>query len=187
LHDLPLGLAFAASMLVWAFGEQAVMQRSRGQRISDWTYNLIAAVTALSQGVAGAAAVASVAPLPGGVWWPVASGLVLMWLGMTLRVWSIRTMGRMFTLTLAIQEGHHVVMDGPYRWVRHPSYAGALLGFIGIGLVCSDWVSLAVMTLGPSAVLIVRMRAEERVLSDELGEDYALYAKRTARLVPGIL
>lgn len=70
--------------------------------------------------------------------------------------------------------------------MRHPSYTGALVGLSGIGLAQGDWVSLAVMFVGPLIAFLVRIPVEEHALLQALGEDYATYSRRTARLVPGL-
>jgi protein-S-isoprenylcysteine O-methyltransferase Ste14 len=87
---------------------------------------------------------------------------------------------------VVIQDDHRVVEQGPYAWLRHPSYAGALVALAGIGLAAGDWVAAGVMLAGPLAVFLVRIAVEERALRDALGERYANYAARTRRLLPGL-
>jgi protein-S-isoprenylcysteine O-methyltransferase Ste14 len=79
-----------------------------------------------------------------------------------------------------------VVQKGPYRLIRHPSYAGIILFFIGYGLVSRNWVSLGVAVLLPAASLIYRIQVEERALADGIGAEYASYQRKTKKLVPGI-
>jgi protein-S-isoprenylcysteine O-methyltransferase Ste14 len=81
--------------------------------------------------------------------------------------------------------GHRVVSTGPYGYVRHPMYAGALLYFTGVPLLLGSWFGLAA---APLMVAMLAMRAvlEERVLASEL-PGYRDYAARVRyRLVPGI-
>src|ERR1041385_7191828 len=63
---------------------------------------------------------------------PLLIGAVFIWCGIALRLWSILTLGKFFRVTLTVQESHHVVTDGPYKYLRHPSYTGLLLALIGI-------------------------------------------------------
>jgi protein-S-isoprenylcysteine O-methyltransferase Ste14 len=122
--------------------------------------------------------------LPDWVFYP---GIFLILLGVTVRQWAIAVLGRFFSLNVQVVEDHQVVEKGPYRVVRHPSYTGLLITFIGI--------SLAVQSLGALLVLLAvfivsfgyRIRVEERTLLTELGEDYASYMKRTKRLIPYII
>ena len=119
--------------------------------------------------------------------WVFYLGILLMFLGVIVRQWAIAVLGRFFSLTVRVAEDHRVVEKGPYRWVRHPSYTGVLITFIGL--------SLAVQSLGALLVLLVvfsvsfgyRMRVEEKALLSELGDDYASYMKRTKRIIPYLI
>lgn len=81
--------------------------------------------------------------------------------------------------------GQHVVSSGPYRWVRHPGYAGALLAYLATPLLLdSTWALLPAIFL--TVVLIVRTRLEDRTLQAEL-PGYRDYAQRVRyRLLPGV-
>lgn len=106
--------------------------------------------------------------------------------GVVLRRWAVASLGRFFQLDLVVQEQHKVVRSGPYRVLRHPSYAGFLLTCVGIGLALGRWASLAVLVVVPTAAFVHRILLEERMLLAGLGDDYAQYRKRTWRLVPGL-
>jgi protein-S-isoprenylcysteine O-methyltransferase len=62
------------------------------------------------------------------------AGICLMVLGVALRWYSVSVLGKYFTFDVAIQSGQVLVEAGPYRYVRHPSYSGALLSLLGFGL-----------------------------------------------------
>ena len=62
---------------------------------------------------------------------------------------------------------------GPYRVLRHPSYAGLLVMFAGLGLAFGSWVSAAVALLVGFAGILPRIRVEERALAEEFGAGYA--------------
>lgn len=80
---------------------------------------------------------------------------------------------------------HHVVTDGPYRYVRHPMYAGVIVGFLGLPLALGSWWALIPGVL-LAALFVVRTGLEDRVLVGQL-PGYAAYAQRTRfRLLPGI-
>jgi len=87
---------------------------------------------------------------------------------------------------VAIQQGHQIVDRGPYAAIRHPAYAGSLLSFGGLALCTSSWVGAALLLVPIGGVFLYRIRVEEAALREALGETYARYASRTARLVPGI-
>jgi protein-S-isoprenylcysteine O-methyltransferase Ste14 len=113
-------------------------------------------------------------------------GIGVMLLGLILRHWSIISLGRFFRTTIELEKGQKVIDNGPYRYIRHPSYAGIILFFIGYGIVSKDWLSLGVAVFLPTASLIYRIQIEEKELAEGMGPDYVAYQKRTKKLLPGI-
>jgi protein-S-isoprenylcysteine O-methyltransferase len=111
-------------------------------------------------------------------------GLLIFLPGLVLRWWAIILLGRFFTVDVTIAKDHALVERGPYRWVRHPSYTGVLLGFIGFALSLSNWAAFLVIVLPIFAAFIYRMQVEEQALHTALGEPYRAYIRRTKRLVP---
>jgi protein-S-isoprenylcysteine O-methyltransferase len=111
-------------------------------------------------------------------------GLLIFLPGLVLRWWAIIRLGRFFTVDVTIAKDHALVESGPYRWVRHPSYTGVLLGFIGFALSLSNWAAFLVIVLPIFAAFIYRMKVEEQALHAALGEPYGAYIRRTKRLVP---
>jgi protein-S-isoprenylcysteine O-methyltransferase len=113
-------------------------------------------------------------------------GIVLYASGLALRWYAIIYLGRFFTVDVAIATDHTLIDSGPYRHVRHPSYTGALLAFLGIGFALANWASLLAVTVPIFAVFAHRMRIEETALLEGLGAPYRAYMDRTKRLFPGI-
>jgi protein-S-isoprenylcysteine O-methyltransferase Ste14 len=113
-------------------------------------------------------------------------GVAVALIGIAVRVWAVVTLGQFFQLFVVVQEGHRVVRNGPYRVIRHPSYLGALMTIVGIGIALDNWLSLVVCVVVPLAGLLPRIFAEERALEVGLGEDYRDYQRHTSRLVPGL-
>jgi protein-S-isoprenylcysteine O-methyltransferase Ste14 len=111
-------------------------------------------------------------------------GLIIMWCGIGLRLWSFQTLGRYFTFTVQTSEDQPVISAGPYRVIRHPGYAGILLALVGLGFVVDNWGSLAVITIAFACGLIYRITVEERALSRDLGGRYQAYAESRKRLIP---
>jgi protein-S-isoprenylcysteine O-methyltransferase len=114
------------------------------------------------------------------------AGTILFAAGLTLRWYSIVHLGRFFTVNVAIASDHRLIDTGPYRFVRHPSYTGALLAFFGLGLCLNNWVSLALLTVPIFLVFLRRMQVEESALLRALPAQYRAYMARTKRLVPAI-
>jgi protein-S-isoprenylcysteine O-methyltransferase Ste14 len=94
---------------------------------------------------------------------------------------------RFFSGMVRIQteRGHSVVSSGPYGWIRHPGYAGALLTYLATPFFLdSRWALLPAVFI--TIVLIIRTRLEDKTLQDEL-EGYRAYAERVRyRLLPGV-
>ena len=92
-------------------------------------------------------------------------------------------LGRRFSGLVAIQPEHRLVSSGLYGVIRHPSYLGLFVLSLGWGLAFRSGVGviLAVLTL---PVLLARIDAEERLLSETFGAEYDAYRARTWRLIP---
>jgi protein-S-isoprenylcysteine O-methyltransferase Ste14 len=71
-------------------------------------------------------------------------------------------LGRFFTVNVAVASDHLVVESGPYRWIRHPSYAGMLLVATCVGVCFGNVVSLLVILVPVLLLTVKRMRIEER-------------------------
>jgi protein-S-isoprenylcysteine O-methyltransferase Ste14 len=182
--------AFIAAVAVWAVFEfvMRVRQRLRAGRPATPDASAIVLVPSLVAAVIATQLLGRRGglPWPGGPVWPVVAGLVLIVAGIGLRAWSIAALGRLFQYQIQIQPGHQVVTGGPYRYVRHPSYTGIALVLTGIALASGDvWSLVAVAALG-GVGLLVRIRAEERQLSQALGGEYERFASGRKRLVPGV-
>lgn len=127
-----------------------------------------------------------VLPWPGGGLWPVVVGLVMIAVGIALRAWSIATLGRFFQYRIEVQADHQVITDGPYRYVRHPSYSGIALVVLGIALASGSVLGFLAAAALAGVGLAVRIHAEEKQLTDALGDQYDRYAASRKRLIPGV-
>jgi protein-S-isoprenylcysteine O-methyltransferase Ste14 len=126
------------------------------------------------------------AAIPTGRWPLFSVGLVLMCAGIAIRQWAIALLGQFFTVDVRVHPDQVVVERGPYRWVRHPSYTGLIVTFVGMGLALGNWAALGVLIVVPTAGLVVRIRSEERALLEGLGEPYRRFAASRSRLFPGL-
>ena len=115
----------------------------------------------------------------------LAFGLIIA--GLTIRWSSILTLGPLVTVDVAIHPDHNLVETGLYKYIRHPSYAGLLLAFLGLGVFFANWLSILVLFVPISLAVVNRIAKEEAALRSALGEPYAAYCARTKRLIPGLL
>jgi protein-S-isoprenylcysteine O-methyltransferase Ste14 len=183
-------IAFWGVFVVFAFGEYAVRIGSSfnraGKRTERWS--LLVVIATVGGGLAGGLALANwdAARINTGRWPVFILGLALMAAGIVIRHWAVRTLGRFFTVDVRVHADQPVVERGPYRWVRHPAYSGLIIFLVGLGLALTNWASLALLILLPTAGLVIRIRAEERALLAGLGEPYRRYAATRHRLLPGL-
>lgn len=186
----PLAAALAALALVICAAPECGRLLTRRRRAGATAYDggslaLLLGLLALSVVFASLAAVM----LPGaamvhGRVLIFGLGITLMLVGTALRTYAIRVLGRYFVITVAVGPDQQVVEHGPYRLIRHPSYAGALLSLLCFGLVLTNWASLAAIILGNAVGFGYRVMVEERVLARALGQPYIAYMRRTRRLIP---
>ncbi len=113
-------------------------------------------------------------------------GLVLMVAGIIFRGWAILTLGKFFSVWVQIRADHQLVTSGPYHWLRHPSYTGALLTLVGFPLAIGTWVGALIVLIFALSAFSYRVRVEEQALLAGLGDSYREYMRRTWRFFPGL-
>jgi protein-S-isoprenylcysteine O-methyltransferase len=114
----------------------------------------------------------------------VGFGIAVIWAGIGLRLWAVRTLGRFFRVTVTVQDDHRLIDSGPYARPRNPSYTGAMITMAGVGIAMGHWLSLAAMILFPMLGFAWRIRVEEASLAARFGADYEVYRSRRWALVP---
>ena len=121
-------------------------------------------------------------PLPGWLRW---AGVGVCVAGGALLIWTFRWLGKNLTDTVVTRREHTLVVDGPYRWVRHPFYGSVVLFVLGVSLIATNWFFFVTGALVVS-LLIVRTRTEEEKLVARFGESYHEYMNRTGRFLPRV-
>jgi protein-S-isoprenylcysteine O-methyltransferase Ste14 len=176
---------FFATLGISAAAELTLQVRTRSEAAHDPSYLWM--LLGSCAGVALAFAAGGVHDrLPGPRWLPAVAGIAVMWAGFGLRAWAVRTLGRFFRVEVTIDTDQTVVDTGPYARVRHPSYTGLLVFYLGLGICLDSYLSVAAAVLLPLAAVVNRIAHEERTLRRELGEAYEVYSSRTWRLVPRV-
>lgn len=113
-------------------------------------------------------------------------GCVVIFMGLFLRTWGRLTLGKSFHYAVEAHTDQTIVKDGPYKVIRHPCYAGLILGCLGFGLALQNWLSLAVVMLLTPITLIYRIYVEEIFMEKTFGSQYEEYKLHTKRLIPWI-
>lgn len=112
--------------------------------------------------------------------------LALIILGLSIRWWAILTLGKAFSVNVALREGQRVMKTGLFSVVRHPSYLGMMIIFVATGLWWRNYISMAIILVPIFVALSYRIHVEEIALREGFGEEYVEYSRRTKRLIPWI-
>ncbi|MEU7278966.1 isoprenylcysteine carboxylmethyltransferase family protein [Streptomyces sp. NPDC045431] len=173
----------------WALRERRRNRRHPSQPLARDRRSTYVLLGAIALGEAGAAVLMRRVPSARMTGDRAANTLIALpgvWAGMALRHWAVATLGEHFRGTVDVRPGQPVVRSGPYRHLRHPSYAGGLLMVACAGFGLDHPPAHLVLVGGTLAGMLYRIRTEDAVLISALGPEYAQYAARTARLVPGV-
>jgi protein-S-isoprenylcysteine O-methyltransferase Ste14 len=120
--------------------------------------------------------------MPSSIWiqW---AGVALTSIGVAVAVWARRTLGEFWSARVTLKEEHRLIRSGPYRFVRHPIYTGMFLAAAGTAVVVGEWRGVLALVL----MLITHSRKalrEEKMLTQEFGDEYAAYRQSTGFLFP---
>jgi protein-S-isoprenylcysteine O-methyltransferase len=113
-----------------------------------------------------------------------ALGVALFSMGLGLRVWSARTLGRFFSWHVTVFSGHRLITRGPYAISRHPAYLGSLIQIVGLGFMFHAPLGAGAGLLVFGSVLVWRLRDEESLMTAAFPELYTAYRKRVPILFP---
>ncbi len=130
-------------------------------------------------------AVVPASMFPGAHWVPYAA-VGIMIFGLVLRWVAILSLGKAFSVNVAIRDEQQLYQSGLYRFVRHPSYTGMVICFVAIALAERNWYSAAIVVVLPTAALLYRIHVEEAALLGAFGAQYQRYRETTRRLIPGV-
>jgi protein-S-isoprenylcysteine O-methyltransferase Ste14 len=115
--------------------------------------------------------------------WVAWAGVVLLVGATAFTLWARTALGTMWTSSAVVKEGHVLRTDGPYGITRHPIYTGilAMLSATALTAGLGRWVPATLFAL---VLLLIKIRAEERLLESALGDEYRDYRRRVRALVP---
>jgi protein-S-isoprenylcysteine O-methyltransferase Ste14 len=99
---------------------------------------------------------------------------------------AVKTLGKEWSITARMVEDHKLATKGPYARVRHPIYTGMLGMLIATGLAVSHWIALVAAIVIFATGTLIRVRIEERLLRETLGQSFEEYARQLPAVIPGI-
>lgn len=112
----------------------------------------------------------------------VAAAILSVWIVMA----AVKTLGKEWSITARVVEGHKLATEGPYCFVRHPIYTGMLGMLLATGLAMSYWQGLLPGLVVFFIGTVIRVRSEERLLRETFGQEFEAYIRRVPALVPGL-
>ena len=194
VHNLLLLSVLLVSFLIWIVIEAIVEIRQRkrfragAQRQDKGSLVVVAGTvglgTALCALLAFTVPATAITSARAFLFW---LGTLLVYAGIAFRLYAINVLGASFTSTVAITPDQPLIEAGPYRLIRHPAYTGVLITLLGFGLCYTNWLSLLVIVGCALIGFSYRIRVEEHVLQEHLGQRYQEYMRRTKRLIPFVL
>jgi protein-S-isoprenylcysteine O-methyltransferase Ste14 len=111
------------------------------------------------------------------------AGVLAVLAGVVLAAWAKLRLGRWFSGTFGVKEGHVLVTDGPYALVRHPIYTGIVTTILGAALLWNSLLTLVLAAL-MAVPLFFHTVYEEALFEQHFGDAYRAYQRRVPRLVP---
>ncbi len=181
---------FAGLYWAWVISEIIVIiltitTRSGGQVQDRGSLRVLWIVITASMFTGGRVAHSNFITFHGAPWLGNLSFAIFL-VGLAIRWTAIITLGRSFSVNVAIHATQTVHKTGLFRFVRHPSYSGMMLIFTALALRTASPPALAIVLIPISAALLYRIHVEETALRGAFGSDYDDYSKATRRLIPGI-
>jgi protein-S-isoprenylcysteine O-methyltransferase len=190
-HQPDWALIFWASYAAWVVMELWLLRRDarpvQGEEMDRGSrYALMVLIPAGLLGAFAAPHILPRADIESAVQSTFYIAIVCIWIGVVLRLWAVATLGRHFRTSVFVQTDHELVTSGPYRVLRHPSYTGALITMVGVGLAIGNWLSVIISVGCLLIAVAVRIRVEDRALAEHFGADFAGHKLRTWTILPFI-
>lgn len=151
------------------------VQQRKG--FESWVFNII---------IASALVMLLISSKPFHLFSPNWAGAIVM-IGLVIRLSAIRQLGRFFSVDLGIHGDHQLIQKGWYRFIRHPTYTGALISFFGLTLMFQNLVFNLVFIGVILIAYLWRIRIEEGMLLAKFEEQYIEYRKSTRAIIPWLI
>ena len=105
-------------------------------------------------------------------------------IGLIIRWIAILKLKESFSVDVSAKKDQKIIKEGIYKFVRHPSYLGSLLSFFGLSLMFTNVFTIFIITIPIAISFLHRIKIEEKVLTNVIGDEYFEYSKRTKKLIP---
>ncbi|MFH0730604.1 MAG: isoprenylcysteine carboxylmethyltransferase family protein [Pseudomonadota bacterium] len=182
-YPVYLDIIFVCLYLTWMIAELRVTKKdvnTEGKKTSDF-------MTCQLYGVGQALTFLTALWFPSV--WRVSNvahfvGLSIFLFGGIYRLWAIRTLGRHYSHRVRTVSQHQIIVSGPYRFTRHPAYAGMIIANAGIFIYFFNWVTICVFLFILLPAIFLRIVIEEKTLFGI--EGYSEFANKRKRLFPAI-
>ena len=119
--------------------------------------------------------------LPAGARW-IGAGITAA--ALLLLAWVQWSLGKNFSTTLHLRQGHSLATSGPYHWVRHPMYTALFLLGVGFLLLTANWAVGVPLIVALPILVAVRVGNEEALMIEQFGDEYRAYMRQTGRFMP---
>jgi protein-S-isoprenylcysteine O-methyltransferase Ste14 len=114
----------------------------------------------------------------------IETGALLLIAGTLFRLHAIKVLGKYFSSTVQIKNGHKIISIGPYRFLRHPSYTGAYVAMLGSAIFLQSLTGIFILGIGMLFAYHLRIKTEEEALTQNFKEEYEKYRERTYKMFP---
>lgn len=113
-------------------------------------------------------------------------GIIFIIIGVILRIYSVLTLGKAFTISVQVNSNQKIIQSGPYKYIRHPAYSGSILSLIGISLAFRSSIGVVGTLIIIASMYGYRIKIEESMLASNFKTSYLEYKKHTKRIIPFI-
>jgi protein-S-isoprenylcysteine O-methyltransferase Ste14 len=180
---------FGVIIVYWIRGIRFWGPRAKGKIVkeeqTDWSFWMIVAGMAAAFYLPPVEFLYFKAILPQSLWMPIA-GWILILCGSVLFIWARGALGEYYSGHVSVLVGQPLIQSGPYRFIRHPAYAGYVLIAAGITVGYTSLTGVIVILFLLLPAVVYRLSLEDRFLAERFGDQFRAYAHATARLIPGV-
>ena len=110
-------------------------------------------------------------------------GVGIEYAGVAFALWARAHLGRLWSGTITLKEGHRLVTSGPFALARHPIYTGAIVGALGVA-IATGYVKAILAFVLLAAGFSLKLSKEDALLAAQFGDEHRAYRERVARLIP---